>query len=55
MHALVGTSGIALIQGVDAIPTTGTPVSEIIKIAVQLVIGLITIIHLVKKPKETPK
>jgi hypothetical protein len=53
MSALVGTSGIALIQGVDAIPTNGTPVSEIVKIAIQAIIGLITVFKLLKKPKPT--
>ena len=52
VNAIVGTSGIAMIQGVDAIPTNGTPISEIVKIAIQAVIGIITLIKLLKKPKE---
>ena len=55
MTFLTGTSGIALIQGVDVVPTSGEGSVEILKIAIQLIIGIITIFKLVKKPKETPK
>lgn len=51
MKALIGTVGIASVQGISAIPTDGTPMSEIVKIVVQVVIGLISIFHIVKKPK----
>lgn len=52
MKALFGTLGIASVQGIGAIPTDGTPVSEIVKIVVQVVIGVISIFHIVKKPKN---
>ena len=53
--ALVGLVGIASTQSVSTVvPTDGTPTSEIIKIVVQLVIGVATLIGLFKKPK-TPK
>ena len=52
MHLLVGGTGIASIQGVDAIiPSNGTQSVEIVKVAIQLIIGLITIFKLLKKPK----
>lgn len=50
----VGTLGLSSSQVVQTLPTDGTPTSEIIKIVVQLVIGLATLIGLFKKPK-TPK
>lgn len=52
MHLITGTTGIASIQGVEAIlPSGGNQQIEIVKIAIQLIIGLITIIKLIKKPK----
>jgi len=51
MKALIGTIGIASLEGVQAIPTNGTPTSEIVKIVVQVIIGIISIFHIVKKPK----
>lgn len=50
----LGTLGLSSSQVVQTIPTDGTPTSEIIKIVVQLVIGVATLIGLFKKPK-TPK
>jgi hypothetical protein len=50
----VGTLGLSSSQVVQTLPTDGTPMSEIIKIVVQLVIGVATLIGLFKKPK-TPK
>ena len=47
MKALIGTFGIASAQVADALPT-----SELVKIVVQLVIGIISVFHLFKKPKE---
>ncbi|MEO8534820.1 MAG: hypothetical protein ABI441_13770 [Flavobacterium sp.] len=44
--------GIGAIQGVDAIPSP-TPVSEVVKIVIQVVIGLITAWQMLKKPKNT--
>lgn len=51
MYFLKGTIGIASIQGVETIPTP-TPTSEIIKIAIQAIIGFITVWKMIKKPKE---
>lgn len=52
MTALTGITGIASIQGVEAIvPQTGVPAIDIVKLAVQVIIGIITIFKLVKKPK----
>ena len=47
---LTGGVGILGVQGVDSIPTDGSA-SEIIKIAVQLIIGLFSLFSLLKKPK----
>jgi hypothetical protein len=54
MKALIGTVGLASVEVAQQLPTDGTPTSEVIKIVVQLVIGLATLIGLFKKPK-TPK
>ncbi|KLT70352.1 MULTISPECIES: hypothetical protein [unclassified Flavobacterium] len=51
MTLLTGTMGIGAIQGVEAMPSP-TPTSEIIKIAIQLIIGVITAWKMLKKPKE---
>jgi hypothetical protein len=51
---MVGTLGLSSSQVVQTVPTDGTPTSEIIKIVVQLVIGIATLVGLFKKPK-TPK
>lgn len=48
---LTSGTGLATTQLVDSIPTT-TPTSEIIKIAVQLIIGLFTIVGLIKQRKN---
>ncbi|SNS02537.1 hypothetical protein SAMN04487979_14515 [Flavobacterium sp. ov086] len=44
--------GIGAIQGIAEIPAP-TQTSEIIKIVVQLVIGVITVWKMLKKPKNT--
>ncbi|MCZ8168769.1 hypothetical protein [Flavobacterium sp.] len=51
---IVGSLGLTSTQVVQTVPTDGTPTSEIIKIVVQLVIGIATLVGLFKKPK-TPK
>nr|WP_294931293.1 hypothetical protein [uncultured Flavobacterium sp.] len=51
MHFLTGTVGIGAIQGVETFPAP-TPTSEIIKIAIQVVIGIATLWKMFKKPKE---
>ena len=51
---IVGSLGLTSTQVVQNVPTDGTPTSEIIKIVVQLVIGIATLVGLFKKPK-TPK
>lgn len=51
MHLLTGTFGIASIQGVETIPAP-TPSSEVIKIAIQIVIAIATLWKMFKKPKE---
>jgi len=52
MKGLFGVMGIGLIEGVQQLPQT-TPTSEIIKIAVQLIIGIATLLQIIKKPKTT--
>lgn len=49
---MVGTLGLTTTQVVQTVPTDGTPTSEVIKIVVQLVIGLATLVGLFKKKKE---
>jgi hypothetical protein len=48
--------GVASIQTVDAvIPSNGGQSVEIVKVVIQLIIGLITIFKLIKKPKINPE
>ncbi|MFV8343915.1 hypothetical protein [Flavobacterium sp. XS2P39] len=49
---LIASYGIMSLQGVQTIPTDGTPISEIIKIVIQLIIGGSALFQLFKKPKE---
>lgn len=51
MKALIGTIGIASVEGVQHVPTDGTATSEIVKIVIQLVIGILSIFQIIKKPK----
>lgn len=53
--AIVGTLGMTSSQVVQNVPTDGTATSEIIKIVVQLVIGIATLVGLFKKPKPPVK
>ena len=57
MKALIGSVGLASTQVVSNVPTDGTATSEVIKIIVQLIIGVATLVGLFKKkqPMETPK
>lgn len=51
INAIIGTAGIGAIQATDVIPNTDD-YTEIIKLLVQLAIGVITIIGLLKKKKK---
>lgn len=55
MKALIGTVGLASVEVSQQLPTDGTPTSEVIKIVIQLIIGLATLVGIFKKPKPTPK
>lgn len=48
---LTSGTGLATTQIIDTIPTP-TPTSEIVKIAVQLIIGIFTILGLIKQRKN---
>lgn len=50
-NALIGTVGIGAIEGVQNIPAP-TPATEVIKVIIQLVVGLVTLFKMFKKPKE---
>jgi hypothetical protein len=52
MKSYIGLMGIGLVQGTTLIPTNGVPLVELVKIAIQVVIGVASIIHMFKKPKE---
>ena len=54
MKALIGTVGLASVEVSQQLPTDGTPTSEVIKIVIQLIIGLATLVGIFKKPKPTP-
>jgi hypothetical protein len=51
MKALIGTVGIGAIEGVQHIPSPNGTV-EIIKIAIQVILGVATLFKMFKKPKE---
>lgn len=51
MKALIGTVGIGVIEGVQHIPSPNGTV-EIIKIAIQFILGVATLFKMFKKPKE---
>jgi hypothetical protein len=52
MKSLIGLTGIGLVQGTALIPTNGIPLIEFGKLAIQIIIGIASIIHMFKKPKE---
>jgi hypothetical protein len=51
MALAYGIVGIGAIEGVQNIPAP-TPTTEIIKIVIQLVVGIATLFKMFKKPKE---
>lgn len=51
MKALVGTVGIGAIEGVQHIPAPNGTI-EIVKLAIQIVLGIATLFKMFKKPKE---
>lgn len=52
MRALTGLAGVALVQTTSVIPTDGFPILEVGKLLIQLLIGIVTVIQLKKKPAE---
>lgn len=52
MKSLVGLTGIALVQTTSVIPSNGVPFIEIGKLLIQVIIGIASIVHMFKKPKE---
>lgn len=46
-----GIVGVGAIEGIQNIPTP-TPTTEIIKVIIQVVVGIATLIKMFKKPKE---
>ena len=51
MSVAYGVVGVGAIEGIQHIPTL-TATTEIIKIVIQLVVGIATLIKMFKKPKE---
>lgn len=51
MTLAYGVVGVGTIEGIQNIPSP-TPTTEIIKIVIQLVVGIATLIKMFKKPKE---
>ncbi len=56
----IGTAGISAMEATDAamnvnLPSDGTDAGEIIKIVVQLIIGVITILGILKKKERKEK
>ena len=50
-HAFLGTASIGAIEGIQHIPSP-TATVEIVKIVIQLVVGIATLIKMFKKPKQ---
>ncbi|WP_291287335.1 hypothetical protein [Flavobacterium sp.] len=50
-NALIGTASIGAIEGIQHIPSP-TATVEIVKIVIQLVVGIATLIKMFKKPKQ---
>jgi hypothetical protein len=50
-NALVGTAGIGAIEGINFLPAP-TPTTELIKIIIQVIVGVATLFKMFKKPKE---
>lgn len=51
MKAVIGLTGIGFVEGVSQVPTDGTPMIEVGKLLIQLVIGVVTVFKMLKKPK----
>ena len=51
MTLAYGVVGVGTIEGIQNIPSP-TPTTEIIKIVIQLVVGIATLVKMFKKPKE---
>lgn len=52
MRFLSGMFGVTAVQGIAMIPTDGIPITEIIKVVIQAAIGVATVVHMFKKPKN---
>ena len=55
MKAVIGLTGIGFVEGVSQVPTDGTPMIEVGKLLIQLVIGVVTLFKMLKKPNPTPQ
>ncbi|KFF15083.1 hypothetical protein [Flavobacterium hydatis] len=51
MKALLGTVGIGAIEGVQHLPAPNVTM-EIVKVVVQVILGVATLFKMFKKPKE---
>jgi len=51
MKAVIGLTGIGFVEGVSQVPTDGTPILDVGKLLIQLVIGVVTLFKMLKKPK----
>lgn len=50
-HAFLGTASVGAIEGIQHIPSP-TATVEIIKVVIQIVVAVATLIKMFKKPKE---
>ena len=51
MKSFIGLSAIGVIEGVQQLPAP-TPTIEVLKIVIQLVLGIASLFKMFKKPKE---
>lgn len=50
-HLFLGTASVGAIEGIQQIPSS-TPTVEIIKIAIQVIVAVGTLIKMFRKPKQ---
>jgi hypothetical protein len=50
---IIGTLAIGAIEGVQHLPAPN-PTIEIVKLAIQIVLGIATLLKMFKKPKQVP-
>jgi hypothetical protein len=53
-NIILGTGSVGVIEGIQNIPST-TPTIDIVKITIQIIVGVATLWKMFKKPKEVKR